>query len=135
VRQALTRSTDPKLLIRTLELALSDEVRPQDSITVIGGVLINPHGTDLAWNFIKDNWQLLEERYGEGGKMLDNIPAYAGRGFNRNVQADQLTKFFLKTHPLPVLIRPTKQAIEGVLLKNAWYERDGGTILEWMKAQ
>lgn len=135
VRQALTRPHSVELLERTLRLSLASEVRPQDTIGVIGGVFVNPYGRELAWNFIKDNWSILFERYGEGGKMLEFLPDYAGRAFNRRGHAKMVEEFFLVDNPMPSLLRPAKQASETIRLNHDYYERDGQKVLDWIKSR
>jgi hypothetical protein len=40
-----------------------DEVRSQDTVFFIASVAMNKHGRELAWNFVKKNWQELMNRY------------------------------------------------------------------------
>ena len=58
---ALGRATDPALLQRTLNLVLSDKIRMQDAMIPIGAVASNTGdaGRDLAWRFVKENWDAL----------------------------------------------------------------------------
>jgi len=44
-------------------IVFQDEVRSQDSAHVIASVAINKHGRRLAWNFFKENWRELMNRY------------------------------------------------------------------------
>jgi puromycin-sensitive aminopeptidase len=53
---ALGGVPDQAQLARTLELALSPDVRSQDGPNLISGVLVNRNGSDLAWSWIEDHW-------------------------------------------------------------------------------
>lgn len=75
---------DSKLLMLTasetsLTTALSgssprqEEVRPQDTVSVIGGVAgSSKHGRKAAWKFVKDNWEELYNRY-QGGFLISRL--------------------------------------------------------------
>lgn len=50
-----------------------DEVRPQDTVSVIGGVAgSSKQGRKAAWKFVKDNWEELYNRY-QGGFLISRL--------------------------------------------------------------
>lgn len=50
-----------------------EEVRPQDTVSVIGGVAgSSKHGRKAAWKFVKDNWEELYNRY-QGGFLISRL--------------------------------------------------------------
>lgn len=51
---------------------LKDKVRSQDTVFVIGAVTGSVKGRELAWQFTKDNWDTLHNRY-EGGFLLSRL--------------------------------------------------------------
>lgn len=52
---------------------LQDEVRPQDTVSVIGGVAgSSKQGRKAAWKFVKDNWEELYNRY-QGGFLISRL--------------------------------------------------------------
>ncbi len=53
---ALTAFRQPALARRTMELALSPQVRSQDVSRVINRELANPEARETAWNFLRDHW-------------------------------------------------------------------------------
>ncbi len=53
----LTYFRNPELVGRTLELAISGEVRNQDSYSLITRLLASPETRVQAWTFLKQNWQ------------------------------------------------------------------------------
>ncbi len=53
-------------------MSFQDEVRSQDTVFVIGGVTGHKEGKQLAWNFVKEKWELLHERY-SGGFLLSRL--------------------------------------------------------------
>ena len=68
--QALCLFSDPALLSRTLKFAISPMMRAQDAPQVIGAVLANPAGRQLAWDFVRNNWADVQAKlsnYSESG--------------------------------------------------------------------
>lgn len=58
-----------ELIQRVLEFAISKDVRSQDSVTVICSVSGNTStklSSDLAWEFVKKNWETIHSRYSSG---------------------------------------------------------------------
>lgn len=58
-----------ELIQRVLEFALSKDVRSQDAVTVICSVAGNTStklSSDLAWEFVKKNWDAIYKRYSSG---------------------------------------------------------------------
>ena len=53
---ALTRFQDPALVKRTMEYAVSDGVRNQDSWGLIALLLARRETQDLAWDFVEQHW-------------------------------------------------------------------------------
>lgn len=50
-----------------------EDVRPQDTVSVIGGVAgSSKHGRKAAWKFVKDNWEELHNRY-QGGFLISRL--------------------------------------------------------------
>ncbi len=64
---AMTAFTDMTLLQRTLDFALSIEVKRQDAIGVIRAAAENPHARDITWTWLQSNIGKLRELYGGTG--------------------------------------------------------------------
>jgi puromycin-sensitive aminopeptidase len=62
-RYALTRFRVPALMQRTLELAASDAIRPQDAPSVLARAETNRDLGEIAWRFVRDNWDDLLPRF------------------------------------------------------------------------
>lgn len=57
----LTSFEQPELIQRTLELALSDEVRSQDRAFLLGALLGRRQARPAAWKFVRARWRTLAE--------------------------------------------------------------------------
>lgn len=67
----------PEILIPAANLCGSspwqEEVRPQDTVSVIGGVAgSSKQGRKAAWKFVRDNWEELYNRY-QGGFLISRL--------------------------------------------------------------
>ncbi|EKD91168.1 MAG: hypothetical protein ACD_30C00040G0013 [uncultured bacterium] len=119
--RALSMFKQPELLKDTLEFALSQHVRFQDSIHVIAGVWSNPYGSELAWIFFKKNFKKLRKIYA-GGHFMSRLLGAAG-SMVKVSQANDLEKFF-KKNPVPEATRTIAQASEQIRSNAAWLKRD-----------
>jgi puromycin-sensitive aminopeptidase len=64
---ALTAFQQRDLLQKTLDKALTEEIRTQDAPRVVQFILTNVYGRDLAWEFVKGHWQEMSQLYGQSG--------------------------------------------------------------------
>ncbi|MDZ4833251.1 MAG: M1 family metallopeptidase [Candidatus Melainabacteria bacterium] len=60
---ALARFRRQELLLNTASLCLSPEVRAQDAPYLFAAVIRNPQGGDLAWEFLKTNFDEMKARF------------------------------------------------------------------------
>ena len=126
---ALTRIPDPELISDVLQRSLTDDVRSQDTVSVVGAVSANPKGKALAWDFLKDNWDTFMERYGHGGFMLMRLVGLP-RGFTTRERLEEVREFY-ESHPAPAAERSVRQTIEGLELNVAWLERNKEDVAAW----
>ncbi|MBI5222989.1 M1 family metallopeptidase [Candidatus Micrarchaeota archaeon] len=88
---ALGNLGDSNLLESALNLALSKEVRLQDSVILLGSVASNPSGRLLYMNWALTNWKRFMELYDPSSHMLKNCVS----GFG--MLADEVSYVQLKT--------------------------------------
>ena len=119
---SLARFQQGELLRETLERALTDDVRLQDTIFVIAAVAANNKGRDLAWEFLKEQWDEFDRRYGSGGFGLMRLVAITN-SFTTNEKRDDVASFF-EANPTPAAERTIRQALERIALNAAWLERN-----------
>lgn len=106
----LPQFTDPKLLQQTLEFAISPDVRSQDALGVIIGVLGNPAGEKLAWDFIQAHWDAIQK---SGGPFASAQVVAATSTFCDAQMRDQVAEFFA-AHKVEAAERTYRQSIERI---------------------
>jgi len=98
------------LLERTLNFAISPEVRSQDALQLVTSVLGNPAGRKVAWDFIQQHWQELEKA---GGPFASAEVVRATSVFCDAGMRDQVTDFF-SAHKVAAAERTYKQSLERI---------------------
>ena len=106
----LPQFTDPKLLDRTLQYAISPDVRSQDALQLVTGVMGNPAGQQQAWDFIRQNWSAIEKAGGPfaSAQVVGATSVFCDAGLR-----DQVTEFFT-VHKVEAAERTYKQSIERI---------------------
>ncbi len=106
----LPQFTDSKLLERTLNFAISPDVRSQDALGLVTNVMGNPAGQQLAWDFVRQHWPEIEKA---GGPFASAQVVGATSVFCDAGSRDQVTEFF-SAHKVPAAERTYKQSIERI---------------------
>lgn len=132
IGRALALFKQPQLIKKTLQFALSKDVRSQDSVLIINGVSMNPRGRDLAWQFIKDHWPEFVKRY-QGSFLLTRLIEY-NKELTAVADAKDVERFF-KKNPTPEAQRTIAQVLEHIYSHAAWLKRDGKKIAQFLHRQ
>jgi aminopeptidase N len=106
-RSALVRFRNPDLLRSVLELSMTPEVRSQDTPRFFSGVMENPAGQQVAWEFVKTHWPGIEDKLGYAVSRVITSMSY----FCDPALRDDVRQFFSQ-HPVAVAERKLKQSLE-----------------------
>jgi puromycin-sensitive aminopeptidase len=82
-------SFQPKtLLARTLARTTSGEIRTQDAPFLVSAILGNVYGRELAWAFVKSNWEKMDQLFPKQGlrRMCGGIVSLATPELERDVR-------------------------------------------------
>uniref|UniRef100_A0A667ZW01 Aminopeptidase n=1 Tax=Myripristis murdjan TaxID=586833 RepID=A0A667ZW01_9TELE len=128
IERVLGAISAPDLIQKVLNFALSEEVRPQDTVSVIGGVAgSSKHGRKAAWKFVKDNWEELHNRY-QGGFLISRLIKVNAPP----VASANMSVHFFESHHAPAAERTVQQCCENILLNAAWLKRDADDIHQYL---
>ena len=129
--RALSGFPDPQLIQETLDRSLDDDhVRSQDTISVMVATATNPHGRELAWQFLNDNWDEFDRRYGEGGFAIMRLVSISGV-FTTERKREEVREFF-DTHPVPSAERTIRQVLERMSNNIAWLDKNRDDLNDWL---
>jgi len=118
---AMCNFKQKNLLLKTLALSLTPEVRSQNIRVPIMGVSANIYGNEILWPWLKNHWKKLVKRFGVGNPLANRIVASIGSVIDDKQEKD-LRKFF-KRNPLPGTERVIEQTLERVRIKSAFLQR------------
>jgi len=76
------------LLERTLARTISGEIRSQDAPFLVSAILGNVYGRELAWDFLKTNWEKMDQLFPKQGlrRMCGGIVSLATPELERDVR-------------------------------------------------
>ncbi len=106
----LARFRDPALVTRTLDYAVSGQVRNQDSWTVLAALLRDPNTRDQAWAYIQHNWAKVHAQFTTNSGV--RVVAATG-SFCTVKQRDEVASFFA-THKVDASERTLAKAIDTI---------------------
>jgi puromycin-sensitive aminopeptidase len=119
----------PELQKRTLELALTDEVKTQDAPHVVLNLMKTTSGRELGWSFLKQHWKDMETKYPV--HLFPRIMNGA-ESFVSEEQSNDLQKF-LADHPIKTGRRVSAKVIERVRSNVKLNERSSEPLDGWLK--
>ncbi|MFA6515377.1 MAG: M1 family metallopeptidase [Candidatus Paceibacterota bacterium] len=128
---ALTSFKNKALLEKTLKFIISDSVRNQDAPHLLAIIWQNPSGRDLAWQFVKNNWNIFLKKYGEGGHFLSRLITPLGGHSSLKDLKD--TQNFFKKNLAPGANRSLLQSYEKIASNAAWIKDDKKVIKNWLE--
>ena len=108
--RSLTRFQAPELVERTVQYAVSDQVRSQDSWTLLAQLLIRRETQDAAWASVQQHWGEIAQRATEnsGTRIVE-----ATGGFCTVERRDEVTSFFA-AHPVASARRALATSIDSI---------------------
>lgn len=127
---ALGDFKDDKILCDVVNFAFSDNVRIQDTISILSSVAMNPFGRDIWFKSLKKNWTIIISRYGEGGYTLSRMV----KAINTSAEEKHLKLFtdFFKQNDAPGALRSIEQVKERLESNIAWLKRDRKSITKFL---
>lgn len=116
------------LLRRALRLAVSGEVRTQDAPYLVRSLLMNVHGRELAWQFVKEQWDTMERQYPPGGlrRMCEGITALATRALEEDV------RHFFASRNVTLGGKALEQYLEQLRIAVAFREREAESLATYL---
>ncbi len=118
---AMCNFKQKNLLLKTLNLALTPEVRSQNIRVPIMGVSSNIHGRTVLWPWLKSYWKKLVRKFGVGNPLANRIVASVGSVIDDKQEKD--VRNFFKRNPLPGTERVIEQTLERVRIRSNFLRR------------
>ena len=129
---ALAAFPTPELRTRTIEFALSDSVRTQDTPLLLSQLLGSSGSRDLTWDYIKSHWTTVVKKVG-GFLGMPTIAGPLGSYCSADKSAD--IKAFFDAHPVPDAARTLQQTYERIATCIAVDARQSPAFTRWLGTQ
>ncbi|XP_065866554.1 aminopeptidase M1-like, partial [Euphorbia lathyris] len=107
---------DPNIVVEALNFLVSDEVRGQDIVYGLTGISLE--GREMAWRWLKENWDLILNKYG-AALLITHFIRDIISSMCSNEKADEVEEFF-GSRVSPAIAMNLKQSIEKVRIKARW---------------
>ncbi len=120
----LTSTNNTETIKKLLSLLLdTDTVRTQDTARWFVYLMRNRDARELTWQWMKDNWPWIEEKFA-GDKSFDDYPRYAAMGLSTREQLSDYISFFTPFMDIPALKRAIQLGISEIEGRVELIERD-----------
>lgn len=134
IMSALASSRNPDKLARLLELALQgDIIKLQDLAHVVLTVSENPHGQLLAWNFVKDNWNELIEKFQLTSSTVQQLIIGPASQFSSKEKLEEVETFFDSIKEQSTQLRSIQIALENIKNNIRWLDRNLDSLRSWLQ--
>uniref|UniRef100_A0A453KP48 Aminopeptidase n=1 Tax=Aegilops tauschii subsp. strangulata TaxID=200361 RepID=A0A453KP48_AEGTS len=86
----LSSCRDKGIVLESLNLIFTSEVRNQDAYILLRG--IQPEAREISWNWLKENWELISKTF--AGSLITDFVETIVPLFTSNEKAAEISKFF-----------------------------------------
>jgi puromycin-sensitive aminopeptidase len=121
---ALANFADAGLIDRTLDLTINGNVRTQNSPYLMRGALLNKHGRERAWSFMKAHWNEMNRSYPDNAipRMCEGVVGLVSAELEKDVVS------FFHAHPVKQGSKQIEQHLERLRVAVACQERWRGLL-------
>ncbi|XP_056640007.1 aminopeptidase N-like isoform X2 [Diorhabda sublineata] len=123
------------LLSRYLDKLLDDySIRIQDADRLFGSVVSNKIGTQIAFDFLRKNWNALIKRHGDGFNIIAKMVKSLGPQLNTEFQLSELIRFRDSVNGnRSAYARAFDIAVETVRGNVEWMEKNYRQVEQWFQ--
>nr|KAF6489835.1 leucyl and cystinyl aminopeptidase [Molossus molossus] len=109
-----------------------DTIRTQKLSFVIRTVGRHFPGHLLAWDFVKENWNKLVQKFHLGSYTIQSIVAGSTHLFSTKVHLSEVQTFFESQSEATFQLRCVQEALEIIHLNIQWMEKNLKTLTWWL---
>ncbi|XP_018415731.1 PREDICTED: leucyl-cystinyl aminopeptidase [Nanorana parkeri] len=133
ILEALASTDHGKKLLWLMDNGLHGHViRSQDFPIVIHFISRNIPGFLLAWNFVKQNWDEITQKFPPGSFPIQTIVTMTTSQFATEVYLNEVVSFFNSTKTTSRDMWCVKEAIESIKLNIQWVNSNLDSLKKWL---
>ncbi|OPJ90285.1 hypothetical protein AV530_000254 [Patagioenas fasciata monilis] len=110
-----------------------DIIRTQDLPHIIVYVAKNPSGYHLAWEFLKENWEKIVEKFELGSRSVAGIVTGVTSRYSTRSHLAQVKEFFGSLEEKSAQLRCVQQAVETIEDNIEWMDRNFEEVKAWLQ--
>ena len=112
---------NPNILLRTLKFSLTNKVRLQNIQDFVIPIALNPNSRGILWPWVRDNWDVLNSRFGTGDIMLSRIVYGIAMAIDDS-EYNEVKKFFARKRTGGIK-RASRQLLERTKMYSSFRKR------------
>ncbi|KAI0817898.1 peptidase family M1-domain-containing protein [Xylaria sp. FL0064] len=132
ILRCLGRAKDPELIQRTLDLALSNEVKSQDIYLPTSGLRSHAEGVEVLFKWLTEKWPEVYKRLSGNPPILGSMVTICTSSFTKPEQLERVEKFF-KDIDTKSFDQPLAQSKDAIRSKISWLARDRDDVATWVR--
>ncbi|KAM0440052.1 hypothetical protein ACHAPT_001155 [Fusarium lateritium] len=129
--RSLGFAQDPTLIKRTLEYALSDQVKTQDLYMPLAALRAHKEGILALWAWVKENWGVIIKRLPPGMPLLGDLVSMSTSSFTQEEQTAEVKSFFEEKGTKGFDLE-LAQSLDAIKAKQNWLSRDREDVKQWL---
>ncbi|XP_065212642.1 glutamyl aminopeptidase-like isoform X2 [Planococcus citri] len=135
IMRALGGTRQTQTISRYLQLGKNESVvRSQDFLTLISSTAQNPTASPIVWDFVRNEWEYLVDRYTINDRYLGNMVAAVTSHFATETRLQQMNEFFAKYPEAGAGSAARKRALERVKNNIKWRQTNVAKLRKWFDA-
>ena len=130
--EALAAARDPKLIVKSLQISLTDELPTSRAVFLVGKVARDSDHPDLAWDFAVANMKALLSKTDAVG--INRYAPSLFMFFSEESRADEL-KVYAKTNLPPTSAKEVAKAVDEIQFRSEFKKRLANQLSTWIENQ
>ncbi|GFS55864.1 glutamyl aminopeptidase [Nephila pilipes] len=133
---SLGKVKQSQTISKYLEYTLDEtKVRSQDFFIALNSMINNPDVRSLVWNFIREKWPILVERFTLNNRIFGSTVKFLCSLFTTEKQLQEMLDFFSKYPDAGAGKRGRLQALEAVQYNIHWIKTHLNGIKNWLEIE
>ncbi|KAF3821845.1 hypothetical protein GH733_009887 [Mirounga leonina] len=112
-----------------------DVIKIQEFPHILGAVGRNPVGYRLAWQFLRENWDKLIEKFELGSSSLTYMVIGTTSQFSTRARLEEVKEFFSSLKEKGSQLRCVQQTIETIGENIRWMDKNFEKIRVWLQSE
>ncbi|XP_074851396.1 leucyl-cystinyl aminopeptidase isoform X2 [Carettochelys insculpta] len=133
ILEALASTEDVRKLIWLMQKSLEgDDIRAQEVLRIIATVSQSLPGHLVAWDFVKENWEKLIQKFHLGSHIIQSMVTVSTSQFSTEAHLLEVKTFFESKSAASSQLRCVKEAIETIQLNIKWMKTNLAELQQWL---